>query len=281
MNRRIVTCVLVLPLVAQAAARLDPAAVVVWDEYIRNAEANAQQRLQPGNRFLWIEESRDLLAKVKNGEVVAAPMNAQGPRKVPSGLVHHWIGAVFIPNATLAEARHVVRDYGNYKQYFPDNVLEAKTIEMGDLTDRSSLVLRSQSYYQKSALDAEYVSHYVPLDEHRLLSITRTTHIQEVQGYGSLSPRILPEGEGSGVIWKLFSMTRYLERDGGVYMEVEAIVLSRDIPAALRWVLDPIVKRVSRSSLFTSLRQTEAAISKRMEARGATPASKGKAFAGR
>ena len=272
---------LVLPLVAQAAVKLDPAAVVAWDEYIRNAEARAQQRLQPGNRFLWIEESSDLLAKVKRGEIVAVPMNAQGPRKVPSGLVHHWIGAVFIPNATLAETRQVLRDYGNYKQYFPDNVLEAKAIEIGTLTDRSSLVLRSQSYYQKSALDAEYESNYVPLDEHHLFSTTRTTHIQEVRGYGSSTPRILNEGEGSGVIWKLFSMTRYLERDGGVYMEVEAIVLSRDIPTTVRWIVDPIVKRVSRSSLLTSLRQTETAVSKRMEVRLATPASKGKAFAGR
>jgi hypothetical protein len=50
------------------------------------------------------------------------------------------------------------------------------------------------------------------------------------------------------------------ERDGGVYIELEAMVLSRDIPAALRWVVDPIVRRVSRSSLETSLQQTADAV---------------------
>ncbi len=52
---------------------------------------------------------------------------------------------------------------------------------------------------------------------------------------------------------------RFEERDGGVYVEVEAIALSRDIPAAVRWMVDPIVKRVSRSSVATSLKQTQEA----------------------
>jgi hypothetical protein len=67
-------------------------------------------------------------------------------------------------------------------------------------------------------------------------------------------------GEGSGVIWRLFSIARYQERDGGVYIELEAIALSRDIPASLRWLAGPIVRRVSRSSLSISLRQTENAV---------------------
>ncbi len=34
----------------------------------------------------------------------------------------------------------------------------------------------------------------------------------------------------------------------------------REILAVLRWIIDPIVRRVSRSSLATSLRQTESAV---------------------
>jgi hypothetical protein len=45
-----------------------------------------------------------------------------------------------------------------------------------------------------------------------------------------------------------------------VYIELEAIALSRDIPAALRWAVEPIVRRVSRSSLDTSLQQTKDAV---------------------
>ena len=43
--------------------------------------------------------------------------------------------------------------------------------------------------------------------------------------------------------------------DGGVYVEMETMALSRDIPAALRWMVDPIVQRVAKSAMTTSLRQ--------------------------
>jgi len=43
----------------------------------------------------------------------------------------------------------------------------------------------------------------------------------------------LQEDEGKGIIWRLFSITRYAERYGGVYLGLEAIGLSRDIPASI------------------------------------------------
>jgi hypothetical protein len=59
---------------------------------------------------------------------------------------------------------------------------------------------------------------------------------------------------------RLSSITRLEERDGGVYTELEALALSRDIPTAFRAFVTPIVRRVSRDSLATSLRQTKVAI---------------------
>jgi hypothetical protein len=45
-----------------------------------------------------------------------------------------------------------------------------------------------------------------------------------------------------------------------MYVEIEAMALSRDIPAAFRWIADPIVRKVSKNSLLTSLRQMQDAI---------------------
>jgi len=50
------------------------------------------------------------------------------------------------------------------------------------------------------------------------------------------------------------STARFEERDGGVYVELEAIALSRDVP--VRWIVNPIVRRVSRNSMLLSLQQT-------------------------
>ena len=52
-------------------------------------------------------------------------------------------------------------------------------------------------------------------------------------------------------------------RDGGVYLELETIGLSRDMPASLRWLVKSIVRRVSRWSLSTTLRQTEIGVRSR------------------
>jgi hypothetical protein len=41
---------------------------------------------------------------------------------------------------------------------------------------------------------------------------------------------------------------------------MEAIALSREIPPAARFFVDPIVRRVSRNSMLISLRQTREAL---------------------
>lgn len=118
----------------------------------------------------------------------------------------------------------------------------------------------NKSLIAKTALDTEYAVSYGRLDDHRWYSITDATHIREIAEFDTPSQHELPENQGTGLIWRLHSVARFEEGDGGVYIEMEAIALSRDIPAALRWVAEPIVRRVSKSSMVTSLQQTEAAV---------------------
>ena len=85
--------------------------------------------------------------------------------------------------------------------------------------------------------------------------------MQEIRHYGRSDEQELPPNQGSGCIWRVSSTCQVRgERDGGVYIELEAIALSRDIPVALRWVVDPIVRRVSRNTLLISLQQMEEAV---------------------
>ena len=87
--------------------------------------------------------------------------------------------------------------------------------------------------------------------------------MREIEDYGTPKQRELNDGQGKGLLWRLFSIARFEERDGGVYVELEAIALSRNIPVSVRWLIEPIVSRLSRSSLMTSLRQTEDAVRSR------------------
>jgi len=202
-------------------------------------------------------------AKLRNGRVVVTPASQHVPLKVQSGLIHDWTGAAFIPNTKFDDVYPVLRDYDRYGDYYRPNVAHAKRIATSESKDLFSMVLMNKSAIARTALDADYQTVYTQIDEHRWYSVTDATRIQEIAEYDTPSQHILPENHGTGLILRLHSTARFEERDGGVYIEVEAIALSRDIPAALRWVVEPIVRRVSRASLATSLQQTEAAVRSR------------------
>ena len=250
---------------AMHAANLDATTLRAWESYIELASKRMEQRLMPGQTFLWVDEEQDRLARVRAGEIVVSPVAPRNSRRVPSGLIHDWIGAAFIEHATLKDVREVVRDYARYKDFYQPAVIDSKAIATGEATDRFSMRLINKSLFLKTAFDTDYESCYVQVDSGRGYSISRTTRIQEIEEYGAHDQRTLNEGEGHGFVWRLFSIMRYAERDGGVYIELEAIGLSRDIPASLQWLVEPIVRRVSRASLSTSLLQTENAVRSRLD----------------
>jgi hypothetical protein len=254
---------MMLPLLSSApsfAAHLTPATSQAWDEYVESADARMAQRLSGATPFLWIDEEPDRLARVRAGELEVSPIGPQTPKKVPSGLIHDWIGAVFVPNTSLNDVLQVVRDYARYKDLYQPGVIDCKVIATGEDQDRFSMLLMNKALLLKTAFDADYESRYVQVDERRAYSISHTTRVQEIAEYGSPAQHVLHEGEGNGIIWHLMGITRFLQRDGGVYIELEALGLSRDIPAALRWFVEPTVRRVSRDALSTSLEQTEKAV---------------------
>lgn len=128
------------------------------------------------------------------------------------------------------------------------------------MNDHFSMVLMNKSLISKTALDSDYESFYTRIDDRRRYAISQTTRIQEVQNYGAEDQHVLPKDQGTGLIWRLVSITRFEQRDGGVYVEVEVIALSRDIPVSFRWLVMPVVRRVSKSSLATSLEETAQAV---------------------
>jgi len=155
----------------------------------------------------------------------------------------------------------VVRDYPRYKDYYSPTVLDSRTVRQEPNADRFATLLMNKAMFLKMALENECESSYVQAGPHRWFSIATTVRVQEIEDYGQLSEHKLPSGQGSGYIWRLHGITRYEEADGGVYIEIEAMALSREIPLAMHWAVDPIVRRVSKGSLTTSLRQTQGAVS--------------------
>jgi hypothetical protein len=84
-----------------------------------------------------------------------------------------------------------------------------------------------------------------------------------VENPGKPDEREKPPGTGEGFLWRLNSYWRFLERDAGVWVECQAVSLTRDIPTGLGWLVNPIITNLPKESLENTLRSTRAAMGKK------------------
>ncbi len=242
------------------AAELKPPTIAAWEEYVQNADARMRDRLQSGRSFLWIDELADRERQVRAGAIVVAPAAEQMPRRLQGGLINDWIGAAFIPGVSLNDLSGVLRDYRRYAEYYTPHLVEAKLVRDSPAADEYSLLVVNKALLTKTALEGDYETSYFQVDGTRRYSIVRSLNLREIDDFDQPSQRKFPAGEGHGYLWRVHAITRLEERDGGVYMETEAIALSRDFPALTHWLVDSVARRVARGSLTTSLVQTRAAV---------------------
>jgi len=243
------------------AVDLQPGTLKAWDEYIESVDAGMQARLDGQRKFLWADEAPDRISHLRRGKTLVAPVVGHGTQSVPNGLIHHWIGAVFIPNASIKTLLAVVHDYDRYKDFYKPVVADSKALACSGEDQRFSMVWQHRVLFVNAAIAGQYRAHDVVVDSRRGYNIATTTEVREIESYGQGDEHFLAPGQGKGFIWRLQSIARYEERDGGVYLELEAIALTRDIPASLRWLVSGVVNHLSINSLATTLRQTREAVS--------------------
>jgi hypothetical protein len=236
-----------------AAAELKPETSAAFDRYIRETE----QRLDEHRGKLWSDESPDRARRVRGGEVVVQPFHAKALVKVPDGLIHDWVGAAFLPGVTVDQTLALVQDYSRHKQVYRPEVVDSRILSHEGNHYRIFLRLLKKKVITV-VLDTEHDVDYERLDAQRWRSASRTTRISEVE-----EARVLPPGTGQGFLWRLNSYWRFEGRDGGTWIECQAISLTRDIPTGLGWVVEPIIKTLPRDSLQHTLLATRDALAPR------------------
>lgn len=259
----LIAVVVVLGSSESRAAELTKKTLDSWDDYIQTAKGHLQSRINGNGQFLWVEEDPKRQNRVRSGKILVSPRAPHVPLPVPGGLIHHWIGAAYFPDTKLQDLLATVRDYDHYREYYKPYVAESRSVPGTGDDDRFSMLLVNREVVVKTALETEYEASYKQLGPHRWYAVAYTTRIQEIREYEHPGQEKLPPDQGSGYIWRVYDVTRFEERDGGVYVEMEALALSRDIPAAFRWMVDPIVRRVSKGAIETSLHQMQEAVRSR------------------
>jgi hypothetical protein len=230
-----------------------------WNRYV-NSACLREGASSNESSFLRIDELPQARARVRGGEVLVWRQDHEYSRSVPHGLIHDWMGAVFVPKATISDVLAVARDYDRYSEIYQPAVVESKKLASTEGDDAFSMLLVQKELFVTAALKGEYQTRYVQVDAHRWYSISHSTSLQAIENFSQPDMRILPPDRGPGYVWRLYSLAKFEESDDGVYIELEALGLSRDVPMMVRWLVEPIVERLPKDSLRATLEETRKAV---------------------
>jgi hypothetical protein len=241
-----------------ATTQLKSRTVEAFEDYIRAAETRVQQRVK-GPAFLWADDSAERSRQIRQGQVMAVSLTGKNPQSVPDGLVHDWIGAVFIPGATLEKTLAMVEDYNSHKNIYKPEMIDSKLLSRSGNDFKIYLRLLKKKVITV-VLNTEYDVRYSSIDRTRAHSRSYSTKIAEVENAGKRNERELPPGNDHGFLWRLYSYWRFQERDGGVWVECQAISLTRNVPTGLGWLIEPIIRDLPKESIINALEKTRAAL---------------------
>ncbi len=239
--------------------KLAHATLLAFQEYAGQAETAMDHTLAQPQTFLWSDTDGKRREQVRGGETVASLWSGKHPVRVPDGLIHDWIGATFVPDICVGNAIALVQDYDNHKDIYKLEVSESKLISQNG--DHFEIYLRLiKKKIVTVVLDTWHDVQYSALDPKRWAIRSETTRISEVEHAGKPDEKVGPPDSGHGYLWRLNSYWRLFERDGGTYIECRAISLTRDVPKALAWIIEPMVKKLPKQSLIATLDSTRRAL---------------------
>jgi len=255
----------VLSVVQTVQGEAPPAAVAGFHAYSKAIENRLAEQHLSANAYLVpvaIDGGAD--ARLRQGELAIARVAPDTKAEFAGALLHHWRGTAFARGATAADFEHVMRDFNSYPRYFAPEIVAAKVLardggsDAKDGTPAPSSMLASMRIRQKHVItvvmDATYDVTFGRLDGAHGYSISRSTEIREIGSPGSPSEHALSGGDEHGFLWRLNTYWSYEERDGGLYVQIEAVSLSRSIPRGLGWAIAPYVESIPRESLEFTLR---------------------------
>jgi hypothetical protein len=233
-----------------------PAAASAFDAYVSTVESRlAQQHRSPSTFLTPLPTAPQSEARLRRGELIVDNLTPSPPHDSFGAMLHHWRGTAFVPGATAADFLRVTQNFSAYPKYFAPQILQAKVLaQQGDRLQASMRV--RQHHLVTVVFDITADIAYGRLDPQRQYSFARSTKISEIDAPGTAKEHALSSGEDHGYLWRLNTYWSFEERDGGLYMQIESVSLTRSVPPGLGWLIGPFVESVPRDSLEFTLRST-------------------------
>ena len=252
---RIFAWFLLLSVCGSGWSEAPAAAVRVFNEYIGRVESRLAQQHRSPHGFVASSPQAD--ARLQRGELIEEKLTPEDEAEMPEALLHHWRGTAFVRGATVGDFERLMKDFGGYAQRFSPQIVRAGMVSQrdGSVGDHFAATMRVRQHHVITVvMDTAYDIRYGRLDAQHGYSASRSTRISEIASADTPKERALSDGEEHGFLWRLNTYWSYEERDGGLYMQVESVSLTRSIPAGLGWMVRPYVESVPRDSLTFTLR---------------------------
>ena len=260
-HRRIIVQLVCVALLA-AASRLTaseptPAATAAFTSYIGALEQRLAVQHQSTVAFLAPLPQSE--ARLRKGELIIQELSPSGGQQLPGALLHDWRGTAFVPGAHATDFERLMKDFAAYPQHFSPQVLKATATAQSADHILAALRVRQQ-HILTVVMDTSYDVTFARLDREHGYSISRSTRIAEIDSPGSTHERTLDTQREHGFLWRLNTYWTCEERDGGLYMQIESVSLTRSIPTGLGWAIGPFIESIPRDSLDFTLRSTATAL---------------------
>ena len=261
---------LVLPSPLLSAETPAPETLKAFDSYVQAAEARNNEELAARKHFLWLDVSpepeRDhSYDHLKSQQTIirhSASCASRNCSNIPGGIIHDWTGITFVPGVTLQQTLSALQDYDRDADYYRPTVLRAKLLSRAGNSFRVFLRLK-ETHVLTVVLDTEYEIQYLVADSTHAASVSHSTRITEIENAGTPQERATSPKDNHGFLWSLNSYWRFYQADGGVYIQCNAISLTRDVPVGLGWLAGPFIENVPRESLDFTLTATRQALLKK------------------
>ena len=253
------------------AVDLEPKTLEAFNYYVKVTDARIDKEVTRPGAFLYLEglpEPRrsQIRASLQKSEIYMEHLETHDSSgstlEAPDGLIHHWIGAVFIPGATLRQVLDLVQDYDRHQEIYQPEVVRSRLIRRDGNDFQIFYRLREKKVITVT-LNTNHDVRYFPIDATHCRSRSSATRIAEVGAAGGPGEYEKPIGHDGGFLWRMNSDWRFEEQDGGVYVETESISLTRDIPTGFGWIVKPFVTSIPRESLLMTLGSTRSAVEAR------------------
>jgi hypothetical protein len=244
-------------------AKPTPAAVAAFNAYTSSVESRLAQQHRSTTTFLALADSDQKSAelRLRHGDLIIERLTPYPSAGVSGALLHHWRGTAFAPGATASDFERLMRDFNSYPQNFSPQVVQARVLTLNG--NRMTAWMRVRQHHVITVvMDSTYDIASSPLDVRHGYSTSQSTGISEIASPGTRSEHTLNSSEEHGFLWRLNTYWSYEERDGGLYLQIETVSLSRSIPTGLGWALSPYVESVPRESLEFTLRSACAVLRK-------------------